>query len=189
MVLEKMCDNYERLPPSYEITGELEWTEENLIGRGGKADVWRGVYEGFQVAVKVLRVDLGMDLVALEKVDPRLPSSCTDESGTGILPGGGQVEAVQTPEPVTVRRHKKSVANSDDRLRMDGTRHYHGVRHRAPRVKSAEAGKRFLEAQGKYLLPSFLQLADVARGLKYLHDWPTVHADLKSVSPALEYLT
>ena len=32
------------------------------------------------------------------------------------------------------------------------------------------------------LLTSFLQLADVARGLEYLHDWPTVHADLKSVS-------
>jgi len=29
------------------------------------------------------------------------------------------------------------------------------------------------------LLP---QLADVARGLKYLHGWPSVHADLKSVS-------
>jgi serine/threonine protein kinase len=28
-----------------------------------------------------------------------------------------------------------------------------------------------------------LQLADIARGLKYLHDWPSVHADLKSVSP------
>ena len=27
-----------------------------------------------------------------------------------------------------------------------------------------------------------LQLADVARGLKYLHEWPSVHADLKSVS-------
>lgn len=89
MVLEKMCDKYERLPPSYEIAGELEWTEENLIGSGGKADVWRGVYEGVQVAVKVLRVDLGMDLATLEKVDPRLPSSCTDESGTGVLPGSG----------------------------------------------------------------------------------------------------
>ena len=52
------------------MTGELEWGEENLIGRGGKADVWRGVYEGSQVAVKVLRVDLGMELVTLEKVDP-----------------------------------------------------------------------------------------------------------------------
>ena len=70
MVLEKMCDKYDRLPPSYKMTGELEWGEENLIGRGGKADVWRGVYEGSQVAVKVLRVDLGMELVTLEKVDP-----------------------------------------------------------------------------------------------------------------------
>ena len=31
------------------------------------------------------------------------------------------------------------------------------------------------------------KLADVARGLKYLHDWPSVHADLKSVSYTSEH--
>jgi len=39
----------------------------------------------------------------------------------------------------------------------------------------------FLETWTKYRLDHTLQLADVARGLKYLHDWPSVHADLKSV--------
>ena len=34
-----------------------------------------------------------------------------------------------------------------------------------------------------------LQLADVARGLEYLHDWPSVHADLKSVSQTSDNLT
>ena len=34
-----------------------------------------------------------------------------------------------------------------------------------------------------------LQLADVTRGLKYLHDWPSVHADLKSVSIHIQYST
>jgi len=34
------------------------------------------------------------------------------------------------------------------------------------------------------LIP-LLQLTDVARGLKYLHDWPSVHADLKSVGRVL----
>ena len=33
---------------------------------------------------------------------------------------------------------------------------------------------------GRSLMLS-LQLVGVARGLKYLHDWPSVHADLKSV--------
>lgn len=44
----------------------------------------------------------------------------------------------------------------------------------------------FLEAQTKCRLDhTLLQLADVARGLKYLHDWPSVHADLKSVRRVL----
>ena len=32
------------------------------------------------------------------------------------------------------------------------------------------------------------QLADVVRGLEYLHKWPSVHADLKSVSQISEDL-
>jgi len=35
---------------------------------------------------------------------------------------------------------------------------------------------------GNHSLTLLFQLADVARGLKYLHNWPSVHADLKSVS-------
>jgi len=35
---------------------------------------------------------------------------------------------------------------------------------------------------------SLLQLTDVARGVKYLHDWPLVHADLKGVSHASDHL-
>ena len=40
----------------------------------------------------------------------------------------------------------------------------------------------FHEAESERQLTSLPQLADIARGLKYLHDWPSVHADLKSVS-------
>ena len=43
------------------------------------------------------------------------------------------------------------------------------------------------DALSKHSLTLFLQLADVARGLKYLHDWPSVHADLKSVSLTSDY--
>ena len=38
------------------------------------------------------------------------------------------------------------------------------------------------EAESERPSTSLPQLADVARGLEYLHDWPSVHADLKSVS-------
>ena len=33
------------------------------------------------------------------------------------------------------------------------------------------------------------QLADISRGLKYLHEWPSVHADLKGVSRTSERST
>ena len=38
------------------------------------------------------------------------------------------------------------------------------------------------KARCEHPLALLFQLADVARGLKYLHDWPSVHVDLKSVS-------
>ena len=38
------------------------------------------------------------------------------------------------------------------------------------------------KVQGTNPLISLLQLADISRGLRYLHEWPSVHADLKSVS-------
>ena len=49
----------------------------------------------------------------------------------------------------------------------------------ANRLKLVRFLSKALNGPALTLLP---QLADVARGLKYLHDWPSVHADLKSVS-------
>ena len=43
------------------------------------------------------------------------------------------------------------------------------------------------KVQGTNPLISLLQLADISRGLRYLHEWPSVHADLKSVSQTFEY--
>lgn len=40
---------------------------------------------------------------------------------------------------------------------------------------------------GEHRLTLLLQLADVARGLEYLHNWPSVHGDLKSVSKTSEH--
>ena len=44
------------------------------------------------------------------------------------------------------------------------------------------------KAWSQHPLVLLFQLADVARGLKYLHDWPSVHADLKSVSQTSDHL-
>ena len=67
MALRKMCREHKRLPPSYMITYELSQIGEPC-GRGGNADVWRGVYQGSRVAIKTLRVDPRVDLVSLERV-------------------------------------------------------------------------------------------------------------------------
>ena len=67
MMLRKMCLKHKRLPPSYAITDELRRIGEYAYGRGGNADVWRGVYRGSGVAIKVLRVD-SRNLASLEKV-------------------------------------------------------------------------------------------------------------------------
>jgi hypothetical protein len=93
------------------------------------------------------------------------------------------MEAIQTPEPFAVDWRDQNSAYLDDDFGLDGTRHSHGIHHRMSRDQSAKTGKychqRFNVTTDLNPLP---QLADVSRGLKYLHDWPSVHADLKGVS-------
>jgi len=68
MVLRRMCREHRRLPSSYTTTDELKWIEGLPCEGGGTADVWRGVYQGSTVAIKVLRVNSTVDLVSLERV-------------------------------------------------------------------------------------------------------------------------
>ena len=70
MILRKMCREYKRLPPLCAITDELRWIGARPSGRGGTADVWRGMYPGSKVAIKVLRVNSELDLANLERVRP-----------------------------------------------------------------------------------------------------------------------
>jgi len=74
MVLRKMCLEHGQLPSSYAITDELMWIGEHPCGKGGSADVWRGVYQGSEVAIKVLRLN-SRDLASLEKVRPFVSGS------------------------------------------------------------------------------------------------------------------
>ena len=70
MILRKMCREYKRLPSLCAITDELRWIGARPSGRGGTADVWRGMYQGSEVAIKVLRVNSELDLANLERVRP-----------------------------------------------------------------------------------------------------------------------
>jgi serine/threonine protein kinase len=70
VILRKMCREYKRLPPLCAITDELRWVGARPSGRGRTADVWRGMYQGSEVAIKVLRVNSELDLANLERVRP-----------------------------------------------------------------------------------------------------------------------
>ena len=74
LMLRKMCREHKLLPSSCAIPDGLQTVEEIPHGRGGNADVWRGVYQGSKVAVKVLRIYSRTDLASVEAVRPLLVS-------------------------------------------------------------------------------------------------------------------
>jgi len=71
-MLRKMCTKHRLLPTSYATTEELKKAEDIPRTGGGSADVWYGVYQGSRVAIKVLRVNSGVDLRTVEMV--RIPT-------------------------------------------------------------------------------------------------------------------
>jgi hypothetical protein len=131
MILGKMCHEHKRLPPLYTITDELKWIGERPSGGGSTADVWRGVYQGSKVAIKVLRTTSRVDLANLERVRPfalyHKNTECTDWSGTAILLRGGIVEAIQTPESPAAGGSEEISRNPYDGFRVDGTWYYQGL--------------------------------------------------------------
>jgi hypothetical protein len=144
-----MCREYKQLPPLCTITDELRWVGGRPFGGGGTADVWRGVYQGSEVAIKVLRVSSGEDLASLEKVRPFIfvlyakDAVCADESGTAILLRGGPMAPIQTPKLVTVAGGGENSRIPDNGFRVDGAWYHQGFYHRPPRDKPTEAGEYF----------------------------------------------
>jgi hypothetical protein len=136
-MLRKTCRKHNQLPPSYVITDELRRTGEYPSGGGGNTDVWRGVYQGSEVAIKILRINLKADFIKLERVRPFVSFRstkmwCVLMSRVEILPRSGPMEAIQTPKPISIGGHEKNVTNLDDGFRVDGTRYYHGIHHFTP---------------------------------------------------------
>ena len=134
-MLRKMCLEHKRLPPSYTITDELKWIGDYPYGGGGNADVWRGVYRGSRVAIKVLRVN-SRNLARLEKVRRSISvlfnknTVYADESWIGILSRSGPMETVQTPKSITAGRSEILPTNPGNDFRVDGAWYHHGLRHR-----------------------------------------------------------
>ena len=182
VALRKMCCKHKLLPSSYAITSELEWTEDIPLKSGGSADVWRGRYRGSMVAIKVLRVDKE-NLASLERV--RLSQSAKISR---VLTRARQsfyrevVSWKQFKHPnlllleAAIKTWRGLTMISE--WMESGTIMDFIVAH--PETNRLKLVGIFPRTWSKadQTLP---QLVDVARGLKYLHDWPSVHADLKSV--------
>ena len=66
-LLYRMCARHSLLPGSLQI--EVCYNSAATPhSRGGFADVWRGEYDGLEVAVKVLRTDMRSDLQKIARV-------------------------------------------------------------------------------------------------------------------------
>jgi len=145
-MLRKMCLKYKRLPPSHTVADELRWIGGYPWGGGGNADVWRGVYRGSSVAIKVLRVN-SKDFDSLEKVRSFIfiPSNenmmYADENGAEILLRSGPVEAIPTPKRAAAGGGEKNAVNHVDGFRVDGTWDNHGLRHRMSCDQSTQTGE------------------------------------------------
>ena len=67
IMLCKICSHHALIPRSMKIPLCYNRTEAPRY-RGGFAEVWKGEYEGVEVAVKVLKVFVTSDLVRITRV-------------------------------------------------------------------------------------------------------------------------
>ena len=79
-----MCGRHALLPTSLKTPISFEQTG-NALYRGGSADVWKGIHDGQDIAVKVLRTYTNGDLQRLIKVSCWLHSVPTCLCADGIL--------------------------------------------------------------------------------------------------------
>jgi len=103
----RMCGQHAFLPKAMKIHAEYDRTGFALY-RGGSADVWKGIYCGRDVAVKVIRtysdsdprriIGVGYMLCILSRVDA-LTRACIE-----VLQGGRDMENPSTSERPTADR-------------------------------------------------------------------------------------
>lgn len=63
----RICGHHRLLPASYKLTSGLR-KGDRPIGNGGFAEVWKGSYNGRQVAIKVLKVYETSDMEDIGRV-------------------------------------------------------------------------------------------------------------------------
>lgn len=68
--LGNVCSATERLPTSAVLSAGLEKRGNIAVASGGLTDVWRGQYNGTQVAVKAFRIYPAQNLKEAKEVRP-----------------------------------------------------------------------------------------------------------------------
>jgi hypothetical protein len=120
--LYDICGRDALLPRSLTLPFSYDTTEHPLT-HGGFADVWKGQYQGREVAVKVLKVYEIDDLDETRKVScPRLVV-CINKptvSDTEVLRGGCGMEGPPSSQRVTAIRRDDDRESVRDGIRLDG---------------------------------------------------------------------
>ena len=146
-------DSLDSLPPetrreclrsSYEICGRESLLPKSLQiplcynpmdtpqTHGGLADVWKGEYQGQEVAAKALKVYRTSNLKGIRKVGGAQLVTLSNEltvSHTVVLQGGRDVEDASSPECVATvgRDDVRGSASVRDGIRVDEEREHHPV--------------------------------------------------------------
>ena len=127
--LYDICDRQALLPRSLEIPLPRDPNDPPLY-HGGVADIWKGLYDGQEVAVKALRVYSVSELHVLRRVGS--PSFCAYQPLTvaciEVLQGGYDMESPSPPECTPAVGSHDIRDPVCDGIRVDGKWEYSHVR-------------------------------------------------------------
>lgn len=178
--LGEICGVKQMLPKSCTLSDPL--LDISLPPTSGY--VCEGIIDGSRVRTKhIVRVRPGGKLWKLKQVRSWhlvFPSSSANET-PDLLPGGREVETLDTPE----RRPPSGCHQlpSPTHLGLDVRRRPGGMHHEPPRCRQTRSCAHLSHSVGRRAYPR--QLSDVAEGLTFLHSCNVVHGDLKGVRSSL----
>lgn len=123
--LHKICAQQALLPQSVQIIAPDYKRFYDPQRYGGRADIWKGDYQGRKVAAKVLRVYVSSNLDNIISVchclkPSRSIGACANRSGAGILQGSCYVERPRQSQRAPIFRSDDEQQVFHNDIRVDG---------------------------------------------------------------------